>query len=76
MYPSNLSTNLRRCEGAYVQTSLSRTFVHNRQTGLSLVARSTFSSKNFFFVCHSERFARITALKGILGSGAFWFMTF
>jgi hypothetical protein len=46
MYPSNLSTNLRRCEGAYVQTSLSRTFVHNGQTGLSLVARSTFSSKN------------------------------
>ena len=45
MYPSNLSTNLRRDEGAYVQTSLSRTFVHNGQTGLSLVARSTFSSK-------------------------------
>jgi hypothetical protein len=45
MYPSTLSTNLRRDEGAYVQTSLSRTFVHNGQTGLSLVARSTFSSK-------------------------------
>src|ERR1700692_1723966 len=47
MYPSSLSTNLRRCYGAYVQTSLSRTFVHKGQTGLSLVARSTFSSKNF-----------------------------
>ena len=42
MYPSNLQTNLRRREGAYGQTSLARAFVHNRQTGLSLVARSTF----------------------------------
>ena len=46
MYPSNLQTNLRRCEGAYGQTSLARTFTYNRQTGLSPVARSTFSSKN------------------------------
>jgi hypothetical protein len=45
MYPLNLQTNLRRREGAYGQTSLARAFDHNRQTGLSLVARSTFSSK-------------------------------
>ena len=45
MYPSNLQTNLRRREGAYGQTSLARTFTRNSQTGLSLVARSTFSSK-------------------------------
>ena len=47
MYPSNLQTNLRRREGAYVQTSLSRAFPHDGQTGLSPVARSTFSSKIF-----------------------------
>ncbi len=45
MYPSNLQTNLRRREGAYVQTSLARAFPHDGQTGLSPVARSTFSSK-------------------------------
>jgi hypothetical protein len=33
---------LRRCEGAYVQTSLSWAFLLDGQTGLSLVARSTF----------------------------------
>jgi hypothetical protein len=42
MYPSSLQTNLRGREGAYVQTSLARTFPHDGQTGLSLVARSTF----------------------------------
>jgi len=47
MYPSNLQTNLRRREGAYGQTSLARAFTRNRQTGLSLVARSTFPRKNF-----------------------------
>jgi hypothetical protein len=46
MYPSSLQTNLRRCEGAYGQTSLARTFTRNSQTGLSPVVRSTFSSKN------------------------------
>jgi hypothetical protein len=46
MYPSNLPY-LRRREGAYVQTSLSRAFPHDGQTGLSLVARSTLSSKTF-----------------------------
>jgi len=45
VYPSNLQTNLRRREGAYVQTSLSRAFLLDGQTRLSWVARSTLSSK-------------------------------
>ena len=45
MYPSNLQTNLRRREGAYVQTSLSRAFPHDGQIVLSPVARSTFPRK-------------------------------
>ena len=45
MYPSYPSINLRGFEGAYVQTSLSWAFPHNRQIGLSLIVRSTFSSK-------------------------------
>ena len=43
--PQILTTNLTRREGAYVQTSLSRAFPHDGQTGLSLVARSTFPRK-------------------------------
>src|ERR1039457_7047132 len=52
MYPSSLQTNLRRCEGAYVQTSLARAFPHNGQTGLSPVARSTFPRNKPSVVSH------------------------
>ena len=44
MYPSSLLPEKR--EGAYVQTSLDRTFLHDGQIGLSLIVRSTLSSKN------------------------------
>ena len=44
MYPLYLPY-LRSNKGANVQTSLSRAFPLDGQTGLSLVARSTFSSK-------------------------------
>ena len=43
MYPV-FSFHLRAEFGIYVRTSLSRTFPHDGQTGLSLVARSTLSS--------------------------------
>jgi len=69
MYPSYLPY-LRRNEGAYVQTSLSRTFPHNGQIGLSLVARSTYPRNNIGLraTSYELRANRHFGLLGVRGS--------